>query len=324
MTKGNRFSLGLSASVLALAIGILFGAGSYCKGRTPQDPDLSLAERLFDRGHFGKAAGYYTKYLKTHPRDALVIGKRAKCYNRCGSDELALKELDRALRIDPKLFWGYKWRGETNFSLGKFRDAIADFERARRFPQGKDQYSLSRWMGQAYDALGQEQKAFDELARSIRQHAAVKENRPSWRGEHQDLYRIRGQTLYNHKHYEEAIQDLSEAIKLGARGSFSEDITMTRADSYMALRRYDDAIADYSTILKFSPEDEVAFEKRAHAYEAKGEHKRALSDISKAISNYLGEDKSKLYRFRASIHTRLGNRARAQQDLDRASKKPSF
>ncbi|MCA9803692.1 MAG: tetratricopeptide repeat protein [Cyanobacteria bacterium HKST-UBA02] len=324
MTKRNQLSLGISSSLLALALSIVIGAGSDCPARAPQDPDLALAERLFDHGHYGKAANYYTKFLKKHPTNALVIGKRAKCYNRCGSDELAVKELDKALRIDPNLFWGYKWRGETNFNLGRFKDALADFERARRLPHGKEQYSLARWMGQTYDALGQEQKAFDELARSIREHAAVKEDSPSWRENQQDLYRIRGQTLFNHKRYDEAVHDLSEAIKVGSPGSFSEEITMNRADCYMALKKYDEAIADYSTLLKFSPEDEVAFEKRAHAYEGKGEHKRALADISKAISNYLGEDRSKLYRFRASIHAKLGNKERAQQDLARAAKKPSF
>jgi tetratricopeptide (TPR) repeat protein len=77
---------------------------------------------------------------------------------------------------------------------------------------------------------------------------------------------------------ESALIDLDQALSRGARGS----IRMARARALTALKRYDDAMNDWSLAAEFDPEDPRIYQGRARSLLRMGLTDRALVDLEQA------------------------------------------
>jgi tetratricopeptide (TPR) repeat protein len=67
-----------------------------CKNENSQQGDT-----LFSKGEYAKAVESYTVYLSTEPRDIKTIYNRGRAYEELGEYELALKDFNRVIKIDP-------------------------------------------------------------------------------------------------------------------------------------------------------------------------------------------------------------------------------
>ena len=85
---------------------------------------------LFKNGKYEEAIIEFTKFLKTRPEDE---NKKVALYNRGMSYysqeqyEMALKDGEECLKIDPSWVKGYKCKGLALEGLGKHSDAINTF-----------------------------------------------------------------------------------------------------------------------------------------------------------------------------------------------------
>jgi tetratricopeptide (TPR) repeat protein len=92
-----------------------------------------------------------------------------------------------------------------------------------------------------------------------------------------------------------------------------ERIYTNRGNKLFQLRRYDEAIADFSKAIAVFPSDELVYGSRGKAYYFLGKYQEAVLDFNHAIA--LKPDSRRLYYDRALAYRALGNFAAAQDDV---------
>jgi tetratricopeptide (TPR) repeat protein len=102
----------------------------------------------------------------------------------------------------------------------------------------------------------------------------------------------------------------------------SDQIFFNRGLTYSYKGDYDNAITQFTEVIRQNPNDTLTYYKRGEAYRMKGQYEMAIKDFSKAVSlsNYAWA-----YARRGQAYKELGQRDRAIQDLEKAiSLDPNF
>jgi tetratricopeptide (TPR) repeat protein len=108
--------------------------------------------------------------------------------------------------------------------------------------------------------------------------------------------------------------DDAEKLVRGKTGiSGVERIYTNRGNKLFHLKRYDEAIADYTIAISVYPDDDLVYGSRAKAYYFRGEYQLALRDFERAIAT--NPNSRRLYYDRALTYRALGDFAAAQEDL---------
>ena len=91
----------------------------------------------------------------------------------------------------------------------------------------------------------------------------------------------RGEVFFWKGHYDEAISEFSEALRLNkdSAGAYS-----SRAAAYEKKDRYDEAISDYTEAIRLDPENAFTYGKRGLVYGQKGQEDLAIKDFEKVLS----------------------------------------
>jgi tetratricopeptide (TPR) repeat protein len=120
----------------------------------------------------------------------------------------------------------------------------------------------------------------NNYAKAISQYTkAVKASKDNW--ELAESYRFRAELFSTIGEYNKAIDDFSEIISLGEKNGY-----VGRGNTYLIVKKYEQAIADYSQYIKFDDSDPIGYGLRGDVYFAIGDYDKAKSDYDKAIENY--------------------------------------
>ena len=201
-----------------------------------------------------------------------VLRERAETYRLLGRYEEALADFNRAIELKPDDAWVLTRRAKTYRLLGRYEEALADFNRAIELKPDDAWAIVSR--GQTYLAQFRYEEALADFNRAI-------ELKPDY------VWAIwnRGQTYRLLDRYEEALADFNRAIELkpddemGLRG---------RAETYRLQGRYEEALADFNRAIELKPDYVWAIRSRGQTYLALSRYKEALADFHQAIK--LGDD----------------------------------
>jgi len=136
---------------------------------------------------------------------------------------------------------------------------------------------------------------------------------PPASGDLASAHLIRGRLLWDRRDLDEAIAELSAAIRLDPRLAAAYYF---RGCCHAARLDQDRAIADYDEVERLEPGRVGNRYMRGWAYTAKGQHRRAIADLDEAIR--LEPRNAGAYLRRSTAHARLGDRARADADRRRA------
>ena len=130
--------------------------------------------------------------------------------------------------------------------------------------------------GQAYEKLGQHDKAVERYTEAIRRNAKVT-----------TYYRERG-SAYNYlQKYKEAVPDYDKALALGYSFPAPRETAMANLGRGYALLRLDQfqaAIADFDAVLKVVPRSSNALDWRGSAYQGLGNRAKAVADYKAALA----------------------------------------
>jgi tetratricopeptide (TPR) repeat protein len=97
----------------------------------------------------------------------------------------------------------------------------------------------------------------------------------------------------------------------------AERIYVNRGNKLFKLKRYDEAIADYSRVIAVFPQkDELVYSSRAKALYRTGRYREALPDFDHAVT--LKPDSKRLYYDRALTYRALGDFKLAEEDIRRS------
>lgn len=112
--------------------------------------------------------------------------------------------------------------------------------------------------------------------------------------------------------YEEAVRDLSEAIKLNPGDAFNYQ---SRAVNYHLLYRYSEALADFRRAIELSPDNAGNYYLRGQVYYDVQDYQRAAQDYSAAIRH--APSHKNYYEVRGFAHLHLGDYDAMMDDFNR-------
>jgi tetratricopeptide (TPR) repeat protein len=230
---------------------LLDDAIEYLSARIRQDP--SVGPRYYKRavvwwlrGEADIAIKDFNEALRLDP-SAVVYSARGNAWSDKKDYDMAIADYNEAIRLDPKKWSVYYNRGNAWSDKKDYDMAIADYNEAIRL----DPKFVTAHYNRAI-ALGKKKnydKAiadYDEAIRLDRTHVNARYNRANAR-----MYK---------KEFDKAITDYSEVIRLDAKYVNAYN---GRGEAWFAKKQYDKAIADYGEAIRLDSENAFAHNGRA-------------------------------------------------------------
>ena len=128
-------------------------------------------------------------------------------------------------------------------------------------------------------------------------------------------YANRGAVYFQIKKYDEAIKDYTQAIGLGRNDTMT---VLNRASAYSKSGDFDRALDDCNAVIRINPRNAVAYRVCGVAYQGKGDAERAFSNLNEAVR--LDPRAAKTYRARAIAYEQAGQADKARADIAQAGR----
>ncbi|MYT56870.1 tetratricopeptide repeat protein, partial [Streptomyces sp. SID7834] len=177
--------------------------------------------------------------LEIDPLYEWAVGSRAQLFERMGRYEEALADYDRAVVIDPEYAWALGSRARVKKDMGRSEEAVADYSRAVEILP--DYAWAFQGRAQVYAGMGRHDEALADFARAL-------ELRPGYGwalGNRGELYEKLGRR-------EDAVADFTRAIEIDPT---SDWVLGARARTYLCMGRHEDALADCARTVEIDPRD---------------------------------------------------------------------
>ncbi|MBD2576775.1 ATP-binding protein [Oscillatoria sp. FACHB-1406] len=242
------------------------------------------------------------KAIELDPKYDWAIARRGNTYRLMKRYEDALADFNRAIELDPEYKWAIAQRGETYRLMERYEDALADYNRAIELDPELD-WALLSLRGVTYQAI----KRYDDALADFN-HAIELAPEYNWA-----ILQLRGVTYYLIKRYEDALADCNCAIELDPE--FKEAIA-SRGETYKAMERYEDALADYNRAIELDPEYKWAIAQRGQTYRLMKRYEDALADFNCAIE--LDPEFKEAIKFRGEIYRLMKRYEEALAEFNRA------
>ena len=180
-----------------------------------------------------------------------------------------IAKYDGDIRLNPKNYKAYINRGLAKQNLGKFQDALCDYDEAIRLDVECSVVSVAYYNhGNVKSVLGKFQDAISDYDEAIRLNP-----------EYSVAYNNRGNAKNELSEFQDAINDYNEAIRLNPEYSAAYH---NRGNAKSYLNKFQDAISDYDEAIRLNPKNPFAYHNRGVAKSKLGDKEGALADFTKA------------------------------------------
>jgi tetratricopeptide (TPR) repeat protein len=213
-----------------------------------------------------------------------------------GHPDSAIHDYNSALTLNPKLPEVYVYRSAQYQRQLNYGPGIADLQTAITLLQGNPARAST-----LYTYVSFIQRRLNNYAQALKADSAAIELNPN----NGFAYISNGWTYFESKRYEKAIESFNAGIPLTRNVSAkatSENLA-ARGDARRFLKKYKDAINDYSQALEVNPDNRHARWNRASCYNNNGDYELADAEYTKTITYYTGDkaNLAKLYNDRAQM-----------------------
>lgn len=108
------------------------------------NPELAETEKLkgnesFKAGNWAEAVKHYTEAIRRNPADAKIYSNRAACYTKLTAFDLALKDCDKSIELDPLFLKAYLRKGNVLKGMGQIQKAMDVYEKAMEIAPDNDE-----------------------------------------------------------------------------------------------------------------------------------------------------------------------------------------
>jgi tetratricopeptide (TPR) repeat protein len=232
-----------------------------------------------------------------------------------GINEAALKQFNKAindfslaLKLNPDLKDCYLYRATAYEAIKDYASAVKDYQKVLTFITNNPKNSAL-----LYTNIGRLQLNSRQYDKVIKSDSIAISLNPLI-GE---AYANRAWAYLSTGKNELAILDFTTAM-----GGYETNKRMLsalfsgRADAKIRLKKYKDAINDYSSVVELTPDNKSAIWNRAACYYYNGDYQLAGDDYNKVITYYKNDNKTlaKLYDDRAMMEMRLQQCQKAISD----------
>ncbi|MHA7840923.1 MAG: tetratricopeptide repeat protein, partial [Gammaproteobacteria bacterium] len=198
---------------------------------------------------------------------AMAYHNRGLAKRQLGRYAEAIADYDEALRLNPAKAEAYHNRGYAKRQLGRYTEAIADYDEALRLNPAYAGAYFDR--GFAKGQLGRYAEALVDYDEALRLNPA-----------NAVAYHNRGFAKDSLGRYADALVDYDESLRLNPASAVAYH---NRGVAKRQLGRYEEAIADYDEALRLNPALAVAYHNRGVAKDSLGRYAEALGDYDEAL-----------------------------------------
>jgi len=215
-------------------------------------------------GDLAGAIADYTAAMKVDAKLEVAGGaNRGHALFRLGRFAEALADYDRCLAADPNQAHALLGRAATLMSLGRGQEGAGDLDRAvERMPDAAVAYVYRARLLRSTGQLG---RAIEDLRTAV---GLDPEDENAWQG--------LGEALRAHGDAEEALQAYGEALRV--QPALAE-AHLGRAQALQTLKRLDEALADYERLVRLRPDWVEGFVLRGTVRRDLGDGGGALEDF---------------------------------------------
>lgn len=226
------------------------------------------AHRTHHAGDTDAALVKWAEIIAKYPNYLPAYAMRAELLDKRGEGEAALAELDRYVERSPTDARGYLRRAKLYEARGDGERALANFRRAAQLDPTSTEAHLG--VAQALSAKGDARgaaRAYAKAAEEVFDDAAS--------------YEMRGFMHFVAGQEELALADYEAAVALDPQ---NPDTLAWRGLCRLRLRRFDEAIADYTRLISMRPGEARGYRRRGEALVLSGKPADALRDLERAIA----------------------------------------
>jgi tetratricopeptide (TPR) repeat protein len=242
----------------------------------------------------------WTNVINKYPSIDYAYVNRAIWYKDNNQQEMAMRDLNKAVELDQFDQHALIHRGTTLRGLGRGNEALADFNQALVRKPG-DEHALN---GKA-NVLFQMQR-YEEAEATYTEGLNIKPRMAT-------LWVNRAAARYYLGKYQEALEDLDRGERLSPGYS---GIYQKRTVIYMSLRDYENAVVSSRKLAELEPQNHANLGDLGVALQNLGRHQEAIDAFTQAIQVF--DKGARYYRERAVSYRAIGNSAAAARDAEKA------
>jgi len=108
------------------------------------NPELADSEKQkgnesFKKGDWASAVKFYSEALRRNPKDPKIYSNRAACYTKLTAFDLALKDCDKSIELDPAFVKAHLRKGNVLKGMKRNAKAMEAFEKALELSPDSDE-----------------------------------------------------------------------------------------------------------------------------------------------------------------------------------------
>jgi tetratricopeptide (TPR) repeat protein len=270
-------------------------ASAAAQDRPPEEPPATVADKgaaadfsrrggaMASRGDFDNALTALSRACELAPDNAEYFFQRSQLYLRMGNRELARKDLDQTLKLNPQHVAALVSRADVLLASGDVAGATVDLDAANR--TATKQENLRYAMAEAYGSADRLSSAVEQFDLWIAAHGEDE------RIPYAQYGRCRARALAG-SDLPLALKDCNAALKRAGKGTtFYARVADSRGLVFLRLGEYAKSIADYDASIAIAP-------KRAWGWYGRGidklrQHQTAAGDAdiaqAKSLSDTIAE-----------------------------------
>ena len=210
------------------------------------------------------------KAIELNPELAEAYNNRGNAYTQNGKYDLAIEDYDKAIKLNPTFAHAYSNRGNTYGEKGNFTQSIKDLTKAIRLNPSDAAFHFN--LGNTYQESGQIDQAITSYTEAIQ----LKFDRA---GAHYS----RGNAHLSKGDYRRAIEDYITETQLNPNFT---NAYVNLGVAYRAVNELDLAIESYTVMIALDPNSRATYEaynNQGLVYLDKGDFNLAIQDFEKAI-----------------------------------------